>query len=556
LIEEQKKKVDATSESKKMGGSSADLTTKILQNILSEIKILRKVTEGSVSFDKKSGRYRDAKTGQYKKDSDVKEDATKEEDEKEKKRKGFFSNMKDKFAKVKKKAEPLAEGAKSVGEGVKGLATNPLVLAGLLAMIAPKELLEFLKGFLGEILFGENANGFVQTFGAFVAIWAGFKIFNAVKNIIGIIRGLWSIGRFLFMNPIMLAILAAMVIGFSVWKGIQKRARLKELEDKVSSGKELTKEEKSELAELQGSRAEFTTIPQNAAAAIQIAHYRIQKEKQARGDKYDEDFVKHIESAPGVTSAKNVAEYVGKDAKDLTMEDYILFDQGALGGKDFRTGEAPKKDRIQKKQEIYQDVEKELKKMRGGAEPENKPAVANVTPSTEQVNGGTAETKPTTATNNVAEQTQNAGTPEQKAAATGTTSMAPQGAQTAGEEPSGKINIPTPKASNEGAAPSSPPPASSEGIEPEKKREDEIPSLEASQPSIGANINDTSQAIEAGYEDNVASDTITQLSGDTTNIAKPSNTTEDMPSVLANRSSFSAFEVFFTQSVFPSVNHG
>jgi len=286
VAEEQKKKLGESVAKPEGGGRSApDLATKLLQDILSEVKVLRKITEGRVTFDAKSGRYRGA-GGRYVKESDIRETqaATREKDEKEKKRKGMFGDLRNKFVVAKKQLAPVAEGAKQVGEGVSGLATNPLVIAGLLAFLAPKEVLSFIKGFLGEILFGDSANAFTQSIGAFVALWAGFKVFNAFKNLITVIKGLWTVARFLFVNPVLTLALVSIVAAAQLISDFKekygKRMKRMALEDELkqleSSGADPARAEqiRKELAKL-GQEGVYSTPQQARRAALTGANTKV-----------------------------------------------------------------------------------------------------------------------------------------------------------------------------------------------------------------------------------------------------------------------------------------
>jgi len=490
--------------------TSKDITTTILQNILTEIKVLRKVTEGRVSFDSKSGRYRGA-GGRYVKEKDVREDgdAVQEKSEREEKRKGFFTSIKEKFAKgkdaVSKKTAPLREGYRDIKEGSKDFFSNPLVLAGLLALIAPKEILAFLKGFLGELLFGENANGFVQGLAAFIAVWQGMKFVKAISGFIRLVKGIFTIARFLFMNPMLLlaiALIASAVTFIQAFKKKQaqraelskKEEELKILEDQLKTSSDAGQrkliegqinEKKKEIAELnkQGvykspAAGRQATIGAMAAmpggmelAGLRAVEFGIAAEKIKNGEALSKDEQGTFESY--------------KNEKDPFLS--ILRDFG------------PKNPSPDEVNTFKENVQKNIDVARGR------------TPKLEKAASTTSY--------NENSQTDTGPAPQ---------STTPQ--TTTGTAPSSTV--------------------ATQAGELQKKQE-EVARLEESVPSTGQDINDTSEAVDAGYEQ-TPEDSITTVSADTSTIPKPANVINSVPGIFADRSAISEFELFGTPSVFPS----
>ena len=556
----------------KQADSSKDITTKLLQNILSEIKILRKVTEGSVSFSAKSGRYRDVKSGRYIKEENVREqkENKKEESEKEKKRKGFFTSIKDKFAKPKDDSKNKLTPAKQEGDGTQeksSLFTNPLVLAGLLALVAPKEVLAFLKGFLGELLFGEESNKFLTGFLLFIAVWKSMKFVKALGSFLKILKPIAWIGRFLFMHPAIALIIGLVTGAYQLIKDFRekygKRMERKALEDELKDleqkqyadteeGKaerqkdEARKQEINKQLEEYSKQGIFTTQGQareyalkNSTGKIDENHLSGQqkdgidlivkydeaverfKEKQKKlkpgeGLKSDRDF-KFIQNHGGLPKDANSTSEINPEARDQLFKD-VGFKTPAL----------------------KEQAENIIRKRRGLPTLESKPTAAATQPqqdaetasqnqrelnrtatgsSTDNV-GRSSDAVPATASSTSAS---SAPTPESKPSATSASNVAP--------------STPTPVATPDGTSQNQNLPATpSQGVE-------EKPRLQPITPSAGETINNTSIAVDAEYQQ-PPEDTISVMNNDTTKIAKPSNAINSMPGIFADRSYFSQFEIF------------
>ena len=556
----------------KQADSSKDITTKLLQNILSEIKILRKVTEGSVSFSAKSGRYRDVKSGRYIKEENVREqkENKKEESEKEKKRKGFFTSIKDKFAKPKDDSKNKLTPAKQEGDGTQeksSLFTNPLVLAGLLALVAPKEVFAFLKGFLGELLFGEESNKFLTGFLLFIAVWKSMKFVKALGSFLKILKPIAWIGRFLFMHPAIALIIGLVTGAYQLIKDFRekygKRMERKALEDELKDleqkqyadteeGKaerqkdEARKQEINKQLEEYSKQGIFTTQGQareyalkNSTGKIDENHLSGQqkdginliveydeaverlKEKQKKlkpgeGLKSDRDF-KFIQNHGGLPKDANSTSEINPEARDQLFKD-VGFKTPAL----------------------KEQAENIIRKRRGQPTLESKPTATATQPqqdaetasqnqrelnrtatgsSTDNV-GRSSDAVPATASSTSAS---SAPTPESKPSATSASNVAP--------------STPTPVATPDGTSQNQNLPATpSQGVE-------EKPRLQPITPSAGETINNTSIAVDAEYQQ-PPEDTISVMNNDTTKIAKPSNAINSMPGIFADRSYFSQFEIF------------
>lgn len=516
LAEEQKKKLGE----KAVTGPSTksnDITTTLLQSILTEIKVLRKVTEGRVSFDLKSNRYRGA-GGRYVKEGDVRESegtAIKEKSEKEKKREGFFSSMKEKFAKgkqsVDKRLAPAKQGVRDVKEGASDLLSNPLVLAGLLALIAPKELLGFIKSFLGELLFGENANPFVQGLAAFVAVWAGMKFIKAISGFIRMVKGIFSVARFLFMNPMLLlaiALIASAVNFISDFRKkrnqreglVGKEAELKDLEKQLSqtsdeSQKKTIQEQintkKKEIADLH-KQGVYKTVGEARKAAMTGAMQPMPGGTEEAGKRALEFGIAKEKIKAGEALSKDEQQTYDsyKNEKDPFLS--ILKDFG------------PKQPTLEEINSFKQAVQNNVDVARG-----KKPTLEKTAPVTRD-----------------ASQTDTSPSPDTRAA------MAEQ------TDPSPPPTNATPSAAMVAAN------------DLEKKKED-VARLEETTPSTGQDLNATSEAVDAEYDD-VGEDSVTTVNADTSSIPKPSNVITSIPGIFADRSALSDFESFYTASPFPS----
>ena len=501
-VDEQKKKPAVEKAGEQEKKKPTDLATKLLQDILSEVKVIRKVVEKRVSFDPKSGRYRGA-GGRYVKEGDVREEgATKEKSEREEKKKGLFSDIRKKFVVVKKTASkklaPAAEGAKDIKEGVGGLLTNPLVIAGLLAFLAPKETLTFLKGFLGEMLFGENANTFTQGFVAFVGLWSGFKIYNAVANILKVVKGLWTIGRFLFMNPALLLALTTITAVVALMMDFKKKYK----ERKETKGLE---------EELKGLEAvgEADRTPEQTKRITELKDQIIQREREGKSSttgKAKQQALSSFIMPKGMEEAGKRAVEFGvarekiKNGQPLTPEEQQTYDTYKKDTDPYRSilsdiggNKKPTSEEITAfKNAVDQQVQATVK-----PKPETKPSPAPTTPQTPQ-------------------QTPVDDSRELNRAATQTTS------QSAGS-----------------VTPVSP------------QQAEQIAVAETPAPSIGQTINQASTSVEAGYEEK-PEDSTTLVAQDKTQIPKPANVVDTIPGIFANRSSLSLYEIFRVQGAFPS----
>jgi hypothetical protein len=562
--DELKEKLDTKLTNKDQNNPSNDLTTKLLQNILSEIKILRKVTEGRVSFDPKSGRYRGAK-GRYVKESDVSEqkDNKKEDSEKDKKRKGFFTSIKDRFAKPKDdskdKLAPLKEGITNVKEGASDFFKNPLVLAGILALIAPKELFSFLKGFLGEALFGEDSNTFVQMFALFIGIWAGMKFIKPIMGLVKMVKGIIGIARFLFMNPALLLVIGliaatAQLIG-DFREKYGKRMERKTLED--------------ELQTLEGKT--YTNSPEDQAQKTKDEERKAEIKK--RIEKFSEEGVFTTQGQARAWAQKGGSEKVDKTRLTRQQEDGIVeiikYDNAVEKyNKLINSGSSP------------QDAEKQLAndkdfevvkaytaqysppKGSGPTDPRGRDELfksVGFTTSTQKATAEeivqerktgkpTAETKPTatpapsgSAPATAAPTATPAATPAPSGSAP--TTASPTATPTATPAPSGSApatTAPTATPAASGSAPSTAQPSLSP---PSQKQEEERPKLQPITPSSGDQINNTSVAIDAHYQE-PPEDTIGVLTGDTSTVPKKANVVIAMPGIFADRSAISQFEIF------------
>ena len=551
---------------------SNDLTTKILQNILSEIKILRKVTEGSVSFNAKSGRYRDVKSGRYVKEENVREqkDNKKEESEKEKKRKGFFTSIKDKFAKPKDDSKNKLTPAKQEGDGTQeksSLFTNPLVLAGLLALVAPKEVLAFLKGFLGELLFGEESSKFLAGFIAFIAIWKTMKFVKALGNFLKILKPIAWIGRFLFMHPAIALIIGLVTGAYQLIKDFRekygKRMERKALEDELKDleqkqyadteeGKaerqkdEARKQEINKQLEEYSKQGIFTTQGQAREYALKNSIGKIDENHLSGQQKDGIDLIVKYDEAVERFKEKQKKLKPGEGLKSDPDFKFIR-DYGGLPEEANSTSEINPKARDQlfndagfKTPALKEQAENIIRKRRGLPTLESKPTATATQPqqdaetasqnqrelnrtatgsSTDNV-GRSSDAVPATASSTPAS---SAPTPESKPAAASASNVAP--------------STPTPVANPDGTSQNQNlPNAPSQGVE-------EKPQLQPITPSSGETINTTSVAVDAEYQQ-PPEDTISVMNNDTTKIAKPSNAINSMPGIFADRSYFSQFEIF------------
>ncbi len=507
-----------------------DLTTKILQDILSEVKVLRKITEGSIKYDAKSGRYRGAK-GRYVKESDVRETGpVREESDADKKRKGLFGKVRQMFVPVKKKTAPVAEGTKQIKEGVAGIATNPLIIAGLLAFLAPTEVLSFIKGFLGEILFGESANAFTQSIGAFVALWAGFKLYDAFKNIITVTKGLWTIGRFLFGNPYLLLALGV-IIGFSkIAADYKKKYGLRmermALEDELKTlqGKTYTDDD----AGIQEKAVDNARVQQIQTRIAELGRSNVYSTMdQARGAAIKGD------NAVVVAASREVQDAVA------TIVEYDTAIEKQRAGQSLTQREKDTIETFSTRDQLFADL--------GFRTPERKAAIEDLVKKARQP---AAENRPTvspTAPSQQASSSSTAAELQQTAVARPAASMQQPGSLTTStDQPSLQPRQESPTASTDQSSPAGAPTsqsASSVSPSPATTQQTEKPTLETSTPSIGTSINQTSAAVEAGY-DETPEDTTTVVSQDATQIPKRANVIDTIPGIIPNRSSFSMYEIF------------
>ena len=555
----------------KQADPSKDITTKLLQNILSEIKILRKVTERSVSFDTKSGRYRDVK-GRYIKEENVREqkDNKKEESEKEKKRKGFFTSIKDKFAKPKDDSKNKLTPAKQEGDGTQeksSLFTNPLVLAGLLALVAPKEVLAFLKGFLGELLFGEESSKFLAGFIAFIAIWKTMKFVKALGNFLKILKPIAWIGRFLFMHPAIALIIGLVTGAYQLIKDFRekygKRMERKALEDELKDleqkqyadteeGKaerqkdEARKQEINKQLEEYSKQGIFTTQGQAREYALKNSIGKIDENHLSGQQKDGIDLIVKYDEAVERFKEKQKKLKPGEGLKSDPDFKFIR-DYGGLPEEANSTSEIDPKARDRlfndvgfKTPALKEQAENIIRKRRGQPTLESKPTATATQPqqdaetasqnqrelnrtatgsSTDNV-GRSSDAVPATASSTPAS---SAPTPESKPAAASASNVAP--------------STSTPAATPDGTSQNQNlPNAPSQGVE-------EKPQLQPITPSSGETINTTSVAVDAEYQQ-PPEDTISVMNNDTTKIAKPSNAINSMPGIFADRSYFSQFEIF------------
>lgn len=556
----------------KQADPSKDITTKLLQNILSEIKILRKVTEGSVSFSAKSGRYRDVKSGRYLKEENVREqkDNKKEESEKEKKRKGFFASVKDKFAKPKDDSKNKLAPTKQEGDGTQeksSLLTNPLVLAGLLALIAPKEFFAFLKGSLDKLLFGEESSKFLVGFLLFIGIWKSMKFVKALGSFLKILKPIAWIGRFLFMHPAIALIIGLVIGAYQLIKDFRekygKRMERKALEDELKSLEEKqyadTEEGKAERQKDEARKQEinkqleeynkqgiFTTQGQAKEYALKNSIGKIDENKLSGQQKdginlivdYDEAVERFKEKQKKLKSGENL----NNDRDFQFVQTY-----GGIPPKGDSSSEIDPKARDRlfndvgfKTPDLKEQAEKIIRKRRGLPTLESKPTATATQPpqnaetasqnqrelnraatgsSTDNV-GRSSDAVPATASSTPAS---SAPAPESKPSATSASNVAP--------------STPTPVANPDGTSQNQNLPATpSQGVE-------EKPRLQPITPSAGETINNTSVAVDAEYQQ-PPEDTISVMNNDTTKIAKPSNAISSMPGIFADRSYFSQFEIF------------
>ena len=493
VVDQQKKRLaEQTKTTPDQKQQATDLTTKLLQDILSEVKVIRKVVEKRVEFDPKSGRYRGA-GGKYVKESDVREagpaGAKKEED---KSKRGFFKDIRSRFVAVKEqtkqKLAPVAGGAKEIKEGMGGLLSNPLVIAGLLAFLAPKELLSFLKGFLGEMLFGENANAFTQGFTAFVALWSGFKIYNAFKNLIKVIRGLWTVGKFLFTSPAVLGLgtVLGLILGVAQIMSNFKQ-KYGERETRKSLEQELSQLETKQYAETEEGN----------------------KQKAA-----DEERKKQIKAEVEQLGKKGVYSTTGQATKAALTREQETVD--------------PNNNKVKEAVAFIADYDTAIEKQKAGQPlSKNEQTLLKEFKSKDDIFSVFPEFSAPEKRNII----QDLANKKRKPVAVppAPTSAAPTPA--AGPAPT-----------SSGSAQAAPPSA----LPSDTKQK---PAIEAATPSIGQMINNASVDVNDGYEQ-APEDSTTVVAQDQTQIPKEANVIDTIPGVYANRSSLIAYEMFNVSQLF------
>ena len=441
----------------------------------------------------------------------------------------------------------------------------------MLALVAPKEVLAFLKGFLGELLFGEGSSLFLAGFIAFIAIWKSMKFVKALGSFLKILKPIAWIGRFLFMHPAIALIIGLVVGAYQLIKDFRekygKRMERKALEDELKDLEEKqyadTEEGKAERQKDEARKQEinkqleeynkqgiFTTQGQARAHALKNSIGNIDENKLSGQQRDGINLIVKYDEAVEIFKEKQKklkpGENLDNDADFQSIFKFIQ-DYGGLPQKANITSEIDPKARDR----LFNDVgfktpaqkeqaENIIRKRRGLPTLESKPTATATQPqqdaetasqnqrklnrtatgsSTDNV-GRSSDAVPATASSTPAS---SAPTPESKPAAASASNVAP--------------STSTPAATPDGTSQNQNlPNAPSQGVE-------EKPQLQPITPSSGETINTTSVAVDAEYQQ-PPEDTISVMNNDTTKIAKPSNAISSMPGIFADRSYFSQFEIF------------
>ena len=437
----------------------------------------------------------------------------------------------------------------------------------MLALVAPKEVLAFLKGFLGELLFGEESSKFLAGFIAFIAIWKTMKFVKALGNFLKILKPIAWIGRFLFMHPAIALIIGLVTGAYQLIKDFRekygKRMERKALEDELKDLEEKqyadTEEGKAERQKDEARKQEinkqleeynkqgiFTTQGQARAHALKNSIGNIDENHLSGQQKDGIDLIVKYDEAVERFKEKQKKLKPGEGLKSDPDFKFIR-DYGGLPEEANSTSEIDPKARDRlfndvgfKTPALKEQAENIIRKRRGQPTLESKPTATATQPqqdaetasqnqrklnrtatgsSTDNV-GRSSDAVPATASSTPAS---SAPTPESKPAAASASNVAP--------------STPTPVANPDGTSQNQNlPNAPSQGVE-------EKPQLQPITPSSGETINTTSVAVDAEYQQ-PPEDTISVMNNDTTKIAKPSNAINSMPGIFADRSYFSQFEIF------------